>query len=97
MSNRKFVIRMIISAVVLLVCTVVMLLVFENTVITNDIALGQMSNSNEAYLLMEYYNRIRIVASIVYSCVSALIIGIATYNICKFIKTKIQTKNEGEN
>jgi hypothetical protein len=49
-----------------------------------------MSNSDEAYLLMEYYNNIRGVSSIAYSLMSAVIVGSTAYDIYKF------THNEGE-
>ena len=47
-----------------------------------------MSNSDEAYLLMEYYNRIKTIVSVIYSCISALIVGTAIYDIYNFIKKK---------
>lgn len=90
MSTKKFAIRMIINIVALIILTVIMCFVFANTVITNDIALGQMNNSNEAYLLMTYYNQVRTTMSIIYSCMSALIVGSIIYDIYKF------TKNKGE-
>lgn len=91
MSNKSFAIKMIINVVTLVILTVIMILVFQNTVITNDIALGQMSNSDEAYLLMEHYNRVRTSVSVGYSCISALIVGTTIYDIYKFMK------NKGEN
>lgn len=91
MSNKRFVIKMIINAVALMISTLIMFLIFENTVITNDIALGQMNNSNEAYLLMEYYNRIRTIASSVYGGICAYIAGITIYDIYNFVN------NKGEN
>ena len=61
-----------------------MLFIFENTIVSNNIALGQMSNSDEYYLLMEYYNNIRGVSSIAYSLMSAIIVGSTAYDIYKF-------------
>jgi hypothetical protein len=89
-STKKFAIKTTINAVALIVLTILMCVVFANTVITNDIALGQMNNSNEAYLLMAYYNHVRTTMSIVYSCLSAFIVGSVIYDIYKF------TKNKGE-
>lgn len=91
MSNKKFIIKIVINAVALIVFTLITFLIFENTVITNDIALGQMNNSNEAYILMEYYNRIRTIASSVYGGICAYIAGITIYDIYNFVN------NKGEN
>lgn len=91
MNTKKFAVRMIVNVVTLVILTILVLLIFENTIITNDIALGQMSNGDKAYLLMEYYNKIRIITSSVYGCISTLIIGIIVYDIYKF------TENKGEN
>lgn len=88
MSTKKFAIKMIVKFVTLAILTILVLLIFANTIITNDIALGQMSNSDEAYLLMEYYNKIRTITSSVYGCISTLIVGTIVYDIYKFAKNK---------
>lgn len=88
MSNKKFAIKITINVITLIILTVIMLLVFENTVVTNDIALGQMNNSDEAYLLMEYYNRVRTIVSTAYGCISGIIVGATIYYIYNFIKNK---------
>ena len=86
MSNKKFIIKIVINAVALIVFTLITFLVFENTIITNDIALGQMNNSDEAYLLMEYYNRIRTIVSSIYGGICVYIAGITIYDIYNFYK-----------
>lgn len=58
MSIKRFIIRTTLRVVVLVI---VCLLVFSisnalNTIISNELALGQLENSNENYLLMEVYN-----------------------------------------
>lgn len=88
MSANKFAIRMIIKAVIIVAIAIIMCLVFQNTIITNDIALGQMSNSDEAYLLMEYYNKVRTTTSIACSSISTIIVGSIIYDIYKFTKDK---------
>lgn len=90
MSTKTFTTRIIVKAIILLAIAIIMCLVFRNTIITNDIALGQMSNSDEAYLLMEYYNRVRTTTSMASCSISAIIVGTIIYDIYKF------TKNEGE-
>ena len=90
MSTNKFATNMIVKAIALVVIIIIMCFVFQNTIITNDIALGQMNNSDEAYMLMEYYNQVRSTTSIAGGGISAIIVGSILYDIYKY------TKNEGE-
>ena len=91
MSSKKLKIKIIVNVITILILTLVLRLVLENTVITNDIALGQMTNSDEAYLLMEYYNKVRTTVSMAYGCMSAIIVGTTVCDIYKF------KNNKGEN
>lgn len=91
MSTKSLIIRMIIKLALLAVLTFAIFIIFDNTVLSNEIAMGQMENSNEFYFLMQMYNKIRTYASVAYGCVSAIIVGTAIYDINIFIK------NEGEN
>lgn len=88
MKNKRFIIKMVIRAIAFIILTLIVSLLFENAIITNDVALGQMSNSDEAYLLMEYYKRIKTIVSVIYGCISAFIVGTTVYDIYKFIKKK---------
>ena len=91
MSEKRFALRIIANALMFIGITILAVCIFNNTIITNDIALGQMANSDEAYLLMEHYNRIRNTTSVSYGCISALIVGTTIYDICKFTKNKGET------
>lgn len=65
-------------------------------VVTNEMALGQMQNSNEAFILMNTYSKVRPIANAAY----AGIIVWFTYTICcdvyKFTKA-INAENKKEN
>jgi hypothetical protein len=63
-------------------------------IITNELALTQMENSNELYMLMESYNKLRPILSIVYGLIASVFVGTTIYDIWQFIKTKT---NKGEN
>ena len=91
MNNRTFAIKMIVKAIVLIVISVIALIIFQNPVITNEIALGQMSNSDELYLLMEAHNKVKQYTSIVYGCLVGILAGTVVYDIENF------NKNKGEN
>lgn len=92
MTKKKLIVRIAIGAIILAILTTVMIVIFDSAVVSNDIMLGQMSNSDESYLLVEYYNRIKSVSSTIYGLASMFIVGATVFNIYKFIKTKEKIK-----
>ena len=87
-NERRLIVRIIASVATLIILTLTMTFIFDNAIITNDIMMGQMSNSDESYLIMDYYNRIKSVSSTIYGLVSVFIVGTTIFNIYKFIRNK---------
>ena len=94
MSIKKFVIKVAIKVVVYAIISTIALSLLTNPIISNELALGQMQNSNELYLLWETYNKVRPFISIIYGLITALFAGTVIHDTYKFIKTKT---NKGEN
>ena len=94
MSTKKFIIRTTIKVLIYAIISTIALSLLTNPIISNELALGQMQNSNELYLLMETYNKVRPFISIIYGLVTILFASTTVYDIYKFIETK---KNKGEN
>lgn len=94
MNKKTLITKIIINAIILIAIGIALSFVFDNAIIDNYIALGQMNNSDEAYLFMEYYNRAKTVAFTIYGFVVGFVIGKFIYNIYKFIKNKGEIKNE---
>lgn len=94
MTTKKFIIKTVIKIILYAIISTIALSLLTNPVITNELALGQMQNSNELYLLMETYNKIRPFVSIIYGLITALFAATTIHGIYKFIKTKT---NKGEN
>ena len=94
MTTKKFIIKTTIKILVYAIISTIALSLLTNPIITNELALGQMENSNELYLLMETYNRLRPFISIIYGLITAWFAGTTIYDTYKFIKTKT---NKGEN
>ena len=94
MTTNKFIARTAIKVVVYSIISLVALCLVGTPIITNELALGQMENSNELYVLMETYNKARPIISIIYGLITVLFAGTTIYDIYKFIKTKT---NKGEN
>jgi hypothetical protein len=94
MTTKKFIIKTAIKVIVYAILSTVALSLLTNPIITNELALTQMENSNELYILMDTYNKIRPFISIVYGLITCLFVSTTIYDIYHFIKTKT---NKGEN
>lgn len=60
--------------------------------VSNELALTQMQNSNEAFVLMNTYNKIRPIVNIVYVLIVGWFAGTVGRDIYKFNKT-VNTEN----
>ena len=94
MSTKRFIIQIAVKILIYAIISTIALSLLTSPIITNDLALGQMENSNELYLLMEAYNKVRPFISIIYGFITALFAWTTISDIYKFIKIK---KNKGEN
>lgn len=94
MGEMRFTIKLVCKIVLYVIISVIALnFILADPIISNELALGQMENSNELYLLMETYNRNRNIASVIYGLITTLFVGTTIYDIYKFINTK---ENKGE-
>lgn len=84
MKFEKLIMRVIIRSAVVL--AFVALLSFMEPTIANDIALGQMQNSDEAFAIMSAYNSFRQFSSITSFALIAWYIGMAARDVYIFIK-----------
>lgn len=93
MTTKKFIIKTAVKIIIYATISTIALSLLSTPIITNELAMGQMQNSNELYLLMTTYNKVRPIISIVYGLITALFAGTTIYDIYKFIKSKT---NKGE-
>ena len=94
MSATKFAVKITAKIIILIVISMVASVFLNSPIISNELALTQMENSNELYMLMETYKKVRPIISVIYGCITALLAGTAICDIYKFINTK---ENKGEN
>lgn len=91
MSTKKYVFNLISKTFILAIISIIVFnYLLANPIISNELALEQMTNSNEMYVLVQAYDKVKPVILIVYSCITALLAGTAIYDTFKFI-------NKGEN
>ncbi len=94
MSTKKFIIKTAIKILIYAIFSTIALSLLTNPIINNELAMGQMQNSNELYLLMEIYNKVKHFVSIIYGLITALFAGATIHDTYKFFKNKY---NKGEN
>lgn len=99
MSTKRFVVRMLIRFSILIVALII-ISNYTNTlgaIANNELALGQMENSTEAFLFVEIYNgTIKPLITLVISLITSFVVIRTVRDTYKFIKTKEKNKNEKE-
>ena len=90
MTIKKFIIKNAIKIVAFTIFSIIIFSVMSAIapVITNDIALGQMSNDDVSYIAWEAYNKTKQIVDIVYDCIVVVLIGSIGVDTYKLIKTK---------
>lgn len=94
MTTKKFIIKTIIKVLIYAIVSTIAFNLLSSPIITNELALGQMQNSNSLYLLWDTYNKVKPFISIVYGFITGVFVVTTIYDAYKFIKNK---KNKGEN
>lgn len=93
MSTKKFIFKTVSKLIIFAAISIIATTFFQSPVITNEIAMGQMENSNELFMLMDIYYKIKPLGSVIYGCIVAWIVATTGYDTYKFIKTKIEENN----
>lgn len=101
MSRKRFITKITIRALILTIILIfiVNFLGAADTLIVNELALGQMENSNDAYLLMQLYNNtIKPLCYAIAAIASLVIVVLTATDTYKFLKTinKGETKDEND-
>jgi len=89
MSKQKLIRNLILKAVfaVITVAAYVVVLNLE-PIINNELAMTQLENSNELYLMYELYNFVKPLVATIFVLIIALVAGSACYNVYKYFSTK---------
>lgn len=93
---KQFTKKMIKKIVIFIVFLVVISAIGQSVspIVTNEMALTQMQNSNEMYMLMNTYNKIRPIINLVYVFIVSYFIGNISRDIYKFVKTVSEEDTE---
>lgn len=98
MTTNKFITKTIIKLVAFVVISIVVAILINsiNPIVNNDLAIGQMENSDALFIIYETYNRIIPLMWGIYGVISTVIFCRIGFDIYKFIKIRIMEKKENE-
>lgn len=93
MKTKRFVRKTLTNIIMLSAMMIVLLTFVQSPTITNEIALTQMDNSNEMFILMTAYYNLRPLVGVVITIVIISYIVMIARDICKFIKSIYKEKD----
>ena len=100
MSTKCFIIKMSVRLTILLAILIIVSIYTNgvlNTITSNELALGQMENSTEAFVLIETYNGIiKPLVTLGTGLITMTVVILTALDTYKFIKTKEKNENEKE-
>ena len=88
MRTKYFLMRIVTKVICFLAISIIAFTVLKSPVITNEIALGQMTNSNDLFLAHDLYNKLSPVIAAVYSFITLCFVGSTGFDIYKFFKER---------
>lgn len=97
MTPKKLILKTAVKIIIFVLAMAIVAAVTQSPVITNEVALGQMQNSNEAYVLMNIWLKIRPMVDVLCTVAAICFVGNIVRDICKFIKTTKNNKEKEKN
>lgn len=97
--TKQFIKKMITKIVVFVFIMIVITSITQSVspVISNEMALTQMQNSNEMFVMMNTYNKIKPLVGVAYFGITALFTYTIVRDIYKFFKTTDENNIDKEN
>ena len=94
MTTKNFIFKTVVKIIIYTIFSTIALTLLDSPIISNELALGQMQNSDTLYLWMETYNRVRPYISIIYWAITAFFAWSIGSDAYTFFNNKY---NKGEN
>ena len=92
---KKLIVKSVVKVLIIVLLLVTVSALSALPMINNQLAMGQLENSNTAYIVWSTYNKMKSAIDATLYCISALIIGTIAVDVHKFVKNK--NNNEREN
>lgn len=94
---KKLIIKSAIRLILIAVLVVILSSLAQSPIIDIELALGQMENSNLAFIAMDSYGKVRPIVQAVLSLIGVYLIAGVGVDIYKYAKTYYETKLKKEN
>ena len=94
MTIRRFIIKTFIKIIIYACFSIITQSLLNSSIITNEFAILQMEHSNGFYMMMDTYNKVSPLISIIYGFITIMFAWTVINDAYQFIKTKT---NKGEN
>ena len=96
MTTKKFITKTVKKCILFAVIMFIIAGLMQpvGVVISNELALTQMENSNEMFVIMNTYNKVRSIVSVAFAGITLWFTSTVARDIYKFVKT---TENKKEN
>ncbi len=93
MSTKRFVTKILTRLILFAALMIVVMTMVESPILTNEVALGQMENSSEAFMLMGMFFSFRNLLKVIVWLIALLFGATIIRDIHKFIKSIYKEKN----
>ena len=88
MSTKRFLIKITTKVILFIAISIIAFTILKSPVITNEIALGQMTNSNDLFFTLDLFNKLKPVVNVAYGAITLFFVGSTGFNIYNFFKEK---------
>lgn len=90
---RQFVTKVVFKVIIIALIALLVYFIAETPVFTNQVAMGQMENSNDWFVAMQTYQKVANVATSVRNVVVSILIGTIFYDGYSLAKNLKTTEN----
>jgi hypothetical protein len=94
---KKLIVKSAIRLILIAVLVVILSSLAQSPIIDIELTLGQMENSNLAFIAMDSYGKVKPIVQAVLSLIGVYLIAGVGVDICKYAKTYYETKLKKEN
>lgn len=94
---RKLIVKTAIRLILITLLVTVLSALAQSPFIDIELALGQMENSNEAFILMDTYGKVKPIIQWILAIIATYLVTGVGLDIYKYAKTQYKNKIEKEN
>lgn len=94
---KKLITKTVIRLILIATLVTILSCLTQSPIIGNHIALGQMQNTDEGFILMDLYNKLKPVVQAISIALGIYLLAGVVKDIYKYVKVQIENKKENTN